>query len=74
MFDELIRPADAHDGRGDAFFAEQFEHGRAVAAHQRVVFQRHDHIRRAPEEFVRAGVERLGETRVDYRNVETLGR
>src|SRR2546426_211355 len=74
MFYELIRPADAHDRRGDALVAIQLQHGAAIAAHERVVFQRDSHVGGAAEEFVHSGVERLGEPWIDDRKVPAFAR
>ena len=73
MLDELVGPADAHDRRRDMFVTEQFENRAAIAAHERVVFQRHRDIRSAAKEFVRCSVEWFCETRVDDGTIAAFG-
>src|SRR5438105_7446333 len=55
------------------FVTEQFENRAAIAAHERVVFQRHRDIRSAAKEFVRCRVEWLCETRVDDGTIAAFG-
>ena len=72
MFDELVGPTDPDDGCLDLAFGEQFHHGTAVAARQRMILDRDDHVGRAPEELVGTGIQRLGESGIDQGDVEIL--
>ena len=65
VLNELIRPTDADNRCCDVLVTEQLQHRRTITAHQRVIFQRHNHVRRATEQLMRGSINRLGETRID---------
>ena len=73
VLDELIGPANPDDRGGDAFQAEQLQHGRAVPAHQDVVLDRDDEVGLVTVSFVRGRIQRFGKARVDDGDVVAIG-
>ncbi len=65
MLDELIRPADADDGRRDTLVGEVFHDGAAEAVVEDVVFHGADDFAAAGEELNGGGIEGLDPAGVD---------
>ena len=65
VLDELIRPADAFDGCGEAVGVEVFDHSAAEAIVEDVVFKGANHLAAAGAVFEHSSVQRLDEARID---------
>ncbi len=65
MLDELIRPTDPNDRRGNPGFREMLHDRAAKAIVQNVVLERADHFNSPGKEFQSADIQRLNPSRVD---------